>query len=102
MLRRRRRPPLFPSPPLYRPSAHAAESPAVASATPTRSGDTSCVARQDARSSGPPSPATSSYGPRTYPQTSAKIGEHTSELKSRQYLVCPLLLEINIVMIYIA
>src|SRR3712207_9236941 len=66
--------PLFPSPPLFRPP-------------------TSPPATRWARST-PCSPRTS-RGPPTSRDTSgsARSEEHTSELQSRQYLVCRLLLE---------
>src|SRR3712207_7734622 len=58
--------------------------------TPT---GTSTPPRTSACSWSTPSGACSSTGPRPWSRAATRSEEHTSELQSRQYLVCRLLLE---------
>src|SRR3712207_8433734 len=83
MIRRPPRSPLFPSPPLFRPpcapsTGHGAPAPAP----PSHNRGTPGAATP------PATPA-----PRPDARHSRRSEEHTSELQSRQYLVCRLLLE---------
>src|SRR3712207_8674503 len=80
MIRRPPRSTLFPYTTLFRSTIRTACPPASASAIPKRS-SSSCHARQPCRAGQPRASRPS------------RSEEHTSELQSRQYLVCRLLLE---------
>src|SRR3712207_7186674 len=88
MIRRPPRSTLFPYTTLFRSWTHVGDVSALTDGT-----------RYSAASSGRPGPsAAGSSWPgssRTCPSRGARSEEHTSELQSRQYLVCRLLLEKN-------
>src|SRR3712207_8968530 len=86
MIRRPPTPPLFPDTSLFR-------SRPPGPSTPRRRGASS--AGREGGPPAPPPPAPRGGWPGTAPPTSGapRSEEHTSELQSRQYLVCRLLLE---------
>src|SRR3712207_7441812 len=91
MIRRPPRSTLFPYTPLFRSRASVAGSPsATAWATACTADPTVRVASGEA--SAPTAPSTQRSGQR-WKVSMARSEEHTSELQSRQYLVCRLLLE---------
>src|SRR3712207_8285452 len=84
MIRRPPRSTLFPYTTLFRSSrtkTHTTPAPSAAASPHHSALDT------------PPSPAHASPACSSAPPTSSRSEEHTSELQSRQYLVCRLLLE---------
>src|SRR3712207_8377494 len=94
MIRRPPRSTLFPYTTLFRsPRSHAAHPPAIAAATtPRASPDRARTARARAcPRAGGASPLRNA--PARQGHRSARSEEHTSELQSRQYLACRLLLE---------
>src|SRR3712207_7079070 len=78
MIRRPPRSTLFPYTTLFRSTAGGARGAATTARSPRRPSPSSAAVRP---------------GPRARPRTAARSEEHTSELQSRQYLVCRLLLE---------
>src|SRR3712207_8964770 len=99
MIRQPPRPTLFPYTTLFRsrPGAHSPPGPPErASSPPPTPGNPSPPANACAASSPPrcttPNPP-EPYPPCSAPNSSPRSEEHTSELQSRQYLVCRLLLE---------
>src|SRR3712207_7452659 len=91
MIRRPPRPPLFPYTTLFRSTRPPTGSPVASShtAAATSSTATSCISPGESRTLSP-SAADSTICGRNSKNRSE---EHTSELQSRQYLVCRLLLE---------
>src|SRR3712207_7223875 len=89
MIRRPPRSTLFPYTTLFR-SAPSTTSPVAASSSVSAAAGSSGTTRSTATSSAPP-PAVCATS--LLPCPGSRSEEHTSELQSRQYLVCRLLLE---------
>src|SRR3712207_8096544 len=96
MIRHPRRSTLFPTTPLSRSRAREDFAPAAAegeAAYPRFESVPEVEPERLATSRTPPLPAQRSTGHAHAPEAARRSEEHTSELQSRQYLVCRLLLE---------
>src|SRR3712207_7308744 len=90
MIRRPPRSTLFPSTPLFR-SARASTS--ARRRSPSNAGAFAVLAAAASASADPRSPVVAASIAANNPAACERSEEHTSELQSRQYLVCRLLLE---------
>src|SRR3712207_8531933 len=90
MIRRPPKSPLFPYTTLVRSAPHAAAAPTASPVSDRRWGS---ARRSPSTSTGSPRRCSQTASSPTDHSTPSRSEEHTSELQSRQYLVCRLLLE---------